>query len=236
MRALPIGAVFVSVDSDCASGELTARLQRAIKLVPPGRMLVFFWSNPATACDDFSNRALLSNALLSPAADRTPEAQAEWTFFGEGCARAYPSHKSLRPTRISHWLAYRRQGPTTRELRQFKSDDAITQSKLQVAHPVFTRDAANDVWHLVDTKACTTMVTRLQMLFTWSDERAIVLRKRARSQARGSRGFRDDPVGTAVHVPYSWISAQLFPEDGSGVSSIQPRAKPIANIRSQYAS
>lgn len=72
----------------------------------------------------------------------------DWLFFGNGVIRGYtPAKKKLSST--WQWVILQKSGERTLAKRHTSSQLQLSKSAIPVSHPAFTRDVANNVWHLI---------------------------------------------------------------------------------------
>jgi len=196
------GAVFVILGDESAD-EISSVVLKAATRVPEGRLLITIWQ----VCEEWTastpvESVFLTTMLGSPS-ERTDE---EWEFYGTGAIRLY-SQNQARPSSNVMWAAVRRTGGKA-YLRMGLGDisDAVKKSStIPVAHKVFTRDVANNVWHLRSQNGIARIVERLQFLTTWSDEVALVYRSgRFTSRKHKALTFNEDLIPVAHKVPYDF--------------------------------
>jgi hypothetical protein len=211
------GIVFVKARGVTPSEALEELIREAMLEVEDGRCLVVTWVE------------LLRDGArvpVEPIAVRTvvgaPGSQqrrdGEWLFFGNGSARLFRDSQD-RPYGTCFWLAFRKRGEKVFARRHSAPPGVTSESKIDVSNPVFTRDVANNVWHMVDTPKCDRILRRLQCLLSWSDEVAIVFSAEGRRRMRWcKRNFDDDLIGVPVKIPYRWGS-RLFLENDNSVAA-----------------
>jgi len=75
-----------------------------------------------------------------------------------------------------------------------------------VKDPVFTRDVANNVWHLSEENLIERLIARFSSLLTWQDEDFIVVSGTKISQVtdRKKLDLKSDLVGVPSKIPYIW--------------------------------
>ena len=96
----------------------------------------------------------------------------DWLFFGNGVIRGYtPAKKKLSST--WQWVILQKSGERTLAKRHTSSQLQLSKSAIPVSHPAFTRDVANNVWHLNESTLIKTSLHRFRALLTWPDEQLI---------------------------------------------------------------
>ena len=96
-----------------------------------------------------------------------------------------------------------RKGEKAYKRRLSASKDLLESSKLEALQPAFTRDVANNVWHMRNGRGLNHVIDRLGSLLAWSDERILVSDMttiRARSRKRPA--YNEDLIGRPTKYPY----------------------------------
>ena len=89
-----------------------------------------------------------------------------WLFFGNGAIRGYSEvNKKLSST--WQWLILQRSGEKTLTRRKTASNKMLKDVTLPVSHFAFTRDVANNVWHLPEKTIVQNTINRFGALLTW---------------------------------------------------------------------
>jgi len=89
-----------------------------------------------------------------------------WLFFGNGAIRGYSEvNKKLSST--WQWLILQRSGEKTLSRRKTSSNKMLKDVTLPVSHFAFTRDVANNVWHLPEKTIVQNVINRFGALLTW---------------------------------------------------------------------
>jgi len=89
-----------------------------------------------------------------------------WLFFGNGAIRGYSEvNKKLSST--WQWLILQRSGEKTLSRRKTSSNKMLKDVTLPVSHFAFTRDVANNVWHLPEKTIVQNTINRFGALLTW---------------------------------------------------------------------
>lgn len=166
-----IGGVYLVITDDDAA-QVSKRTLSAMAEVPKGRCLFVLWEvkNVWGACVPVESTVIQS--VLGTPSERT---SSEWLFYGTGAVRTYDSD-SNRPKSTWMWVGCRREGDKAYRRKQAEVLDGqiIENSSIPISHKVFTRDVANNLWHLQDRDCLRQIIGRLQSLVMWSDELALV--------------------------------------------------------------
>ncbi len=177
------------------------QISKANSLVSEGRYLVTVFDVPNNWNSRISIEGLLISSTLGHVENRNPN----WEFYGNGAIRTYKT-KSLKLARTLQWNILRRSGDKPFARRSSMSESELTRNTIPVSHKVFTRDVANNVWHLKDEDLQARLEARFSALLAWQDEDFKVvsgLRKRDILQ-RSKLTLNEDLVGVPTKVPYLW--------------------------------
>jgi hypothetical protein len=166
-----IGGVFLVITDDDAA-RVGKRTLSAMDDVPHGRCLFVLWEVNNGWCKSVPIESIVIQSVLGTPSERT---SSEWLFYGTGAVRTYDSNGN-RPKSTWMWVGCRREGDKAYRRKQAEALDArvIESSSIPVSHKVFTRDVANNLWHLQDRDCLRRIIGRLQSLTMWSDELALV--------------------------------------------------------------
>lgn len=166
-----IGGVVLIV-RNCDEVELRKRIETAMDYVPSGRCLFVVWEIKHTWEKSIPIESLAVNTVLGSPSSRTI---GNWVFYGNGAVRLYKSTE-LSPSATWMWVGVRRSGEKAyvRQRSENIDEQVLKLSTIPVSHPVFTRDVANNLWHLPSKNGLPRIIGRLQSLTTWADEVLIV--------------------------------------------------------------
>jgi hypothetical protein len=89
-----------------------------------------------------------------------------WLFFGNGAIRGY-SEVSKKLSSTWQWLILQKSGEKTLSRRKSSSSTLLKKVALPVSHFAFTRDVANNVWHLPEKTIVQNAINRFGALLTW---------------------------------------------------------------------
>jgi hypothetical protein len=129
----------------------------------------------------------------------------EWNFFGNGAIRSY-SPVRMKLTSTWQWMILQREGERTLEKRHRTNSLNLKKSSLPVSHPAFTRDVANNVWHLNEDAIVKTAIGRFRSLLTWPDESLIHFHNNQKKieVPYSKLDLNDDLIGVAHKKEYLW--------------------------------
>jgi hypothetical protein len=172
--------------------------------VPPGRLLaVCYEMNP-----DFGRsepvESIVINQVLGRAQERVGDS--DWKFFGNLAIRVCSIRKNSRKViREIGVILLCRDGDKAYVRRKSASKELLKNSTIPGIHPVFTRDVANNVWHIPARGYRGRIRNRLAALTVWADEAFLVI------DPNGSRQYPvkqmnldDDLIPVPTKQLYEW--------------------------------
>jgi hypothetical protein len=210
-KAPAIGSVFVVIDEEKAT-QVRATVKAASLDVPDGRILFVIWKQSDTWAPSVPVESVSVSTILGDPTDRE---ESKWDFYGCGTARLY-AKSGQRPTSTAMWVGFRCKGE--KAYQRNKGDklpaNTVLASTIPVSDKVFTRDVANNVWHMSDQGGLDRVISRLQSLTTWSDEIALVYRNGTQQRKKHTTMVLTDAlVPVANKVEYS-LDGFPFPKSG----------------------
>lgn len=92
------------------------------------------------------------------------------------------------------------------------SPATLKRNTIPVADKVFTRDVANNVWHLLNDDFKERVITRFSTLLTWQDEDFLIVEpsKTIEVKERKALVLKEDLVGVPNKVPYFWDNGEVL--------------------------
>lgn len=188
-----------------AEDTVTAIASAAMTRVAPGRSLAFLWDIPHRWGGQPPYEAWLSAAVLGPPTSRDEHGNATFLLFTRLAVRLYQADAD-HPSRTICVLVFRKAGdpPYSRRTSTTRPPPG---DRLPSTSPVFTRDYANDVWHLRDTsRSIPAIIERLSALMCWSDEPVFEVRGNRSVRRFSRRSDRSlDLVPVPTKLPYDWL-------------------------------
>jgi hypothetical protein len=129
----------------------------------------------------------------------------EWSFFGNGAIRSY-SPVRCKLTSTWQWIILQKEGERTLEKRHRSNPSQLKKVSLPVSHPAFTRDVANNVWHLNEDTLVKTAIGRFRSLLTWPDESLLHFHNNQKKIdiPFSKLNLGDDLIGVAQKKEYLW--------------------------------
>jgi len=176
--------------------------------VSGGRYLISVFDTPT----NWESRAPIEALVVSGTLGNIESRNLEWEYFGNGAIRCYKG-KTLKLSRTLHWNILKKIGDKPYKRRNEFSISRIKQNTVPVKDPVFTRDVANNVWHLNEENLIDRLISRFSSLLTWQDEDFIFVSGSEISKIDGRKklSLKSDLVGVPSKVPYIWNSGdKLF--------------------------
>ena len=188
--------------------EINDQVKTSSSLVTAGRYLISVFNAPLNWDSRIPIEALVVSGTLGNIENRNPN----WEYFGNGAIRCYKG-KALKLSRTLQWNIIKKLGDKPYKRRDEFSIAKTKQNTVPVKDPVFTRDVANNVWHLNEENLTERIIARFSSLLTWSDEEFIVISgtKISKIDERKKLNLKLDLVGVPSKVPYIWNSGdKLF--------------------------
>lgn len=180
---------------------------KAKKLVTEGRYLIVVFEAPR----DWGTHLPIEGLVISETLQGIHNRTSEWEFFGNGVIRLY-SPKTLRYSKAFQWTVVRRAGEKPYRRKSEFNASQLKKNRLPVFDKVFTRDVANNVWHLKGDNFREKLIIRFKNLLTWQDEDFTVLEGGRRvSYDQGKPLYlQEDLVGVPQKIEYYWDSGDVL--------------------------
>jgi len=138
----------------------------------------------------------------------------EWEFFGNLAVRlCKPKKESREITDEIGVLLFRKKGEKTYKRKTEVPKNIKESSTINTLHPVFTRDIANNIWHMKSQKSRYNIVDRLSTLLAWSDEEVLVCKNsKLKTRGRSQGDFDLDLVGVPKKIQYHYMTGFMQEE------------------------
>ena len=202
-----IGGAFLVVDEDDAA-QIRKRVLSAMVEVPEGRCLFVLWKVEHLWGSSVPVESTVVQSVLGSPSDRNISG---WLFYGTGAVRTYDSDNfELQSTWM--WVGCRREGDKAYRRKNFETIDDVTMvsSSIPVSHKVFTRDVANNLWHLREQDCLPRIIRRIQSLTSWSDEVIFVhFNDRMEKWDHAALNCDDDLIPVAEKIKYECEGIEL---------------------------
>lgn len=200
-----IGLVIVNIPELHSRRMLKQIAQRAIDRVPPGRTLAFVFRMSPSWKISSPVEGVLTDVVLGGAIHRSIESS--WEFAGNLAVRVCkPAPLTRQVTHEIGVLFFRRIGDKPYIRRRSVTREVEQAATMASLHPVFTRDVANNIWHLKSGNSLTRVRQRLGALLAWPDESILVLTERtSRIYKNVPLNLDNDLIGVPTKTTYSWL-------------------------------
>jgi len=176
--------------------------------VSDGRYLISVFDTPK----NWESRVPIESLIVTGTLGNIEDRNSDWEYFGNGVIRCYKG-KTLKLSKTLQWNIVKKIGDKPYKRRSEFSIVRTKQNTVPVKDPVFTRDVANNVWHLNEENLIDRLIARFSSLLTWQDEDFVVVSGTKISQVddRKKLELKSDLVGVPSKVPYIWNSGdKLF--------------------------
>lgn len=178
---------------------------RPMKLTPPGRVLAAIYRFPKEWKRSVAWDSLLNCAVLGSPETRNPS-EDDWSSLGTLAVRSCdPKSDSRRVVDEFGVSLFVRRGDRAYSRRKSTSREVQERSRLKTLHPVFTRDVANNIWHVPIVNPVGSIINRLSGLLTWSDEKSLIFQQGQMSViAHKPIDLDGSLIGVPTKIPYFW--------------------------------
>ena len=176
--------------------------------VSDGRYLISVFDTPK----NWESRVPIESLIVTGTLGSIEDRNSDWEYFGNGVVRCYKG-KTLKLSKTLQWSIVKKIGDKPYKRRSEFSIVRTKQNTVPVKDPVFTRDVANNVWHLNEENLIDRLIARFSSLLTWQDEDFVVVSGSKISQVEDRKKLvlKSDLVGVPSKVPYIWNSGdKLF--------------------------
>ncbi len=206
MKAASI-LTFISVNPKTTKEEIDTQISMAMGYVSEGRYLIAVFEAP----NNWESHLPIESFVISKTMGGVSNRSDDWEFFGNGVIRTYTA-KTLKYTKSYQWTIVRRVGEKPYARRASMSSASLKRNSIPVADKVFTRDVANNVWHLINDNFKDRVAARFSALLTWQDEDFLVHDgSRIRPLLnRKTLTLKEDLVGVPNKVPYFWDNGEVL--------------------------
>jgi len=190
-----------------AHEDLQEQILRSAKQVTEGRYLITVFG----ITNNWEKRVPIESLIVLNTLGGAENRSTDWEYYGNGAIRCYKSN-SLRLTKTLQWNIVRRVGDKPYSRRSEQSKTVLSRNTIPVSDKAFTRDVANNVWHLKDEDLTTRLIARFSSLLTWNDEKfTVVSGKTSKTyDQRTKLDLKSDLVGVPTKIPYLWNSGDVL--------------------------
>lgn len=208
MRNTAVGLVLMDLGRMKSPTAISKRVNVAKRLTPEGRILAVMFDLPTNFKPSRNIESLVTRSVLAPPLKRSDHEA--WEFFGHLVIRVCEVHHSQHSIEKEMGVVlFRRQGPKAYLLRRGLNEREVAKAKIATLHPVFTRDVANNVWHLEKNSAKKDIINRLTSLLAWPGESFALVKSSSVEMRPIERMDLDSGlIGVPTKVNYGWATGQ----------------------------
>ena len=207
-----VGMTLVQVDPGTPVTAVRRMVGDAKAATPEGRQMCVVYPLSSAWQVEIPLEAIVTREVLGIPSQRTEPH--EWLFSGFICVRQCKVVRDRREVLGEFGvLMFRHSGEMAYTRRSSLDDTSIGKATLKSTHPVFTRDVANNVWHLDGRQVVPAIYDRLQALFTWPDEVTLLVQQAKTSRRKWKALELDgDLVGVPTKQSYEWATHAAMSE------------------------
>lgn len=198
---------FITTPNLESASAIKDQISKAKELVSEGRYLIAVFEAP----NDWESHLPIEAYVIEQTLGGIHNRSADWEFFGNGVIRTYTS-KALRYSKAYQWTIVRRTGDKPYARRGSLTATTLKRNAIPVSDKVFTRDVANNVWHLLADNFKERVITRFSTLLTWQDEEFLVVEPTKTTEVKDRKALvlKEDLVGVPNKVPYFWDNGEVL--------------------------
>lgn len=198
---------FISSGSTQSESAIKDQINKAKELVTEGRYLITVFEAP----NDWESHLPIESFVIAETLGGIHNRSVDWEFFGNGVIRTYTS-KALRLSKAYQWTIVRRAGDKPYARRGSLTSTTLKRNTIPVSDKVFTRDVANNVWHLLNDNFKERVITRFSTLLTWQDEDFLIVESSKVIEVKDRKALvlKEDLVGVPNKVPYFWDNGEVL--------------------------
>lgn len=198
---------FITTPNLESTSAIKDQISKAKELVSEGRYLIAVFEAP----NDWESHLPIEAYVIEQTLGGIHNRSADWEFFGNGVIRTYTS-KALRYSKAYQWTIVRRTGDKPYARRGSLTATTLKRNAIPVSDKVFTRDVANNVWHLLADNFKERVITRFSTLLTWQDEEFLVVEPTKTTEVKDRKALvlKEDLVGVPNKVPYFWDNGEVL--------------------------
>lgn len=198
-----IGVVVVHTAGLRSVEAICKRISEGVLMTPDGRVLAVTYKMSNNWESSICVEGIATRTVLDPAGSRGDDD--DWEFSGNLAVRVCEvKAEARRVTSEMGVILFRRSGDKPYVRRRSLSEDQIEAARLDALHPVFTRDIANNVWHLQKSNHLSALTSRLGALLAWPDETIAIVASSTTTVAVAQLALDQDLIGVPTKVDYPW--------------------------------
>ena len=198
---------FITSPNSESASAIQDQINKAKELVSEGRYLIAVFEAP----NDWESHLPIEAYVIEQTLVGIHNRSADWQFFGNGVIRTYTS-KAFRYSKAYQCTIFRRTGDKPYARRGSLTATTLKRNAIPVSDKVFTRDVANNVWHLLADNFKERVITRFSTLLTWQDEEFFVVEPTKTTEVKDRKALvlKEDLVGVPNKVPYFWDNGEVL--------------------------
>lgn len=203
-----MGLVIAQIPFGAAAEEVRSITRVAGQETPEGRILAVSYEMEPEWKVSRPVESEVVRSLLGKPSEREPNT--DWLFFGNLEVRVCLDSTNYREVeREIGIVLLRRSGDMAYRRRDNASPNLVREATIPTLHPVFTRDVANNVWHLPVTSYDSRIRNRLAPLCAWPDEKVLVMNESSRRfYPVKPINHSSDLIGVPTKQDYEWVTGQ----------------------------
>lgn len=195
----------IEKDSNMSKENIQEIIEKLKIRVSGGRYLISVFNTAS----DWKSQIPVESVIIESILGGIHERNDDWEFYGNGAVRCYES-ETMNLVKTMQWNIVRRKGDKSYKRRpEFKKTE-LKLNQLPVSHKVFTRDVANNVWHLPYAIYIPRLIERFSNLLSWHDEEFEVYMNGIKKESfeRKKLDLSQDLVGVPTKISYDWNSGE----------------------------
>ena len=204
----PIGLSVLLVDPNDSTANINKRLKSLMEKTPAGRCCAVIYELPQKWEESKPIESISLSTVLGAPKNRSEHN--DWEFFASLATRlCKPQESGRKIDREIGIIIFVKKGEKIYERRHNASPHLIEESLLPTLHPVFTRDVANNIWHMKSSRSFNQIIDRLSGLLSWADEHTLISKgSDFRSRPRAKPDYDNDLIGLPQKEDYEWVTKQ----------------------------
>ena len=181
--------------------DLENTIDQVSKLVSDGGYIFIF----SEFRKSFQPGISIESSILRKLMNAPEKRDDSWLFFGNGAIRGY-SDTTKKHSSTWQWLILQKAGERTLARRKVSTKKMLNSVELPVSHYAFTRDVANNVWHLPESSILPNAINRLGALLSWPGDKVLYSQngKAPKEFEVKKMDLANDLIGVAQKKIYTW--------------------------------
>lgn len=203
-----VGVVVVHLEGISSANLISTKIAEGVALTPVGRVLAVTYTMSQNWEPSICFEGIATATVLDPAGSRGESD--DWEFSGNLAVRVCEVvNDARRVTSEIGVILFRRSGDKPYVRRRTMSEEQIEAARLDSVHPVFTRDVANNVWHIEKDNHLSSLTYRIGALLAWPDENIAVVASSTTYLPVSPLELDSALIGVPAKIDYPW-AAPIF--------------------------